>query len=407
MIDCWGYCFVNPAPWPVGKNLNKKYDAWGRLRNPSTYTLYTPSNEPEPFLGRGYCSHEHLTGLGLINMNARLYDPILGRFLSPDPYVQAPNHSQSFNRYSYCMNNPLVFVDKDGKLWFVPILVGAAIGAAFSAATYAAMVAFTPMTWSGSGFWRAVGMGALGGALGGASGLAGSALGITQAGNSLGYNILSQTTNTLITNAIFGQRTELSDILGIVAGASMGSILPKYKALNAKPLVNTLAETGFNTVRGAATGVVRGGIDAIIHKDARYIYQDAIGGAISGGVKTLMNNAIFGAPYKTVKINGIKGLYRTGGLANIINNRLLNSPMGDGLTMGRNMYIRNGQTDINTMNHEGYHIVQQLTERGGWADFYGKVIAEQLFLGRDAYITPDKLEYNARGFEKSNTFFAW
>ena len=50
------------------------YDAWGRLRNPSNHTLYTPENEPEPFLGRGYCGHEHLTGLGLINMNARLYD---------------------------------------------------------------------------------------------------------------------------------------------------------------------------------------------------------------------------------------------------------------------------------------------------------------------------------------------
>ena len=119
MIDCWGYCFVNPAPWPVGNNLNKKYDAWGRLRNPSTYTLYTPSNEPEPFLGRGYCGHEHLTGFGLINMNARLYDPMLGRFLSPDPYVQAPEHSQSFNRYSYCMNNPLRYVDEDGEFWWI------------------------------------------------------------------------------------------------------------------------------------------------------------------------------------------------------------------------------------------------------------------------------------------------
>lgn len=95
------------------------YDAWGRLRNPSTFALYTPTNEPEPYLGRGYCGHEHLTGLGLINMNARLYDPLLGRFLSPDPYVQAPEHSQSFNRYSYCMNNPLVYKDEDGEffLW--------------------------------------------------------------------------------------------------------------------------------------------------------------------------------------------------------------------------------------------------------------------------------------------------
>jgi hypothetical protein len=51
-------------------------------------------------------------------MNARLYDPVLGRFLSPDPYVQAPNWSQSFNRYAYCGNNPLMNVDIDGKKWW-------------------------------------------------------------------------------------------------------------------------------------------------------------------------------------------------------------------------------------------------------------------------------------------------
>ena len=95
------------------------YDAWGRLRDPSNHSLYTLDNEPEPFLGRGYCGHEHLTGLGLINMNARLYDPLLGRFLSPDPYVQAPDYSQSFNRYSYCMNNPLKYVDEDGEFWWL------------------------------------------------------------------------------------------------------------------------------------------------------------------------------------------------------------------------------------------------------------------------------------------------
>ena len=100
------------------------YDAWGRLRNPSTFALYTPTNEPDLYLGRGYYGHEHLTGLGLINMNARLYDPLLGRFLSPDPYVQAPEHSQSFNRYSYCMNNPLVYKDEDGEWMLFSIFSG-------------------------------------------------------------------------------------------------------------------------------------------------------------------------------------------------------------------------------------------------------------------------------------------
>ncbi len=47
--------------------------------------------------------------------NARLYDPALGRFLSPDPYVQMPDFSQNFNRYGYGLNNPPVYVDENGS----------------------------------------------------------------------------------------------------------------------------------------------------------------------------------------------------------------------------------------------------------------------------------------------------
>ena len=63
----------------------------------------------------GYTGHEHLTWCGLVNMNARLYDPALGRFLSPDPEVQQPEGTQGFNRYTYCLNNPLRYVDLDGE----------------------------------------------------------------------------------------------------------------------------------------------------------------------------------------------------------------------------------------------------------------------------------------------------
>ncbi|GHT76109.1 hypothetical protein AGMMS50262_13420 [Bacteroidia bacterium] len=94
------------------------YDAWGRLRNPSNRVAYAPGSEPELFLGRGYTGHEHLTEFGLINMNARLYDPAVGRFLSPDPYVQAPDFSQSFNRYSYALNNPMKYTDPNGEFIF-------------------------------------------------------------------------------------------------------------------------------------------------------------------------------------------------------------------------------------------------------------------------------------------------
>lgn len=106
------------------------YDAWGRLRNPETQEAYAPGSEPILFLGRGYTGHEYLPWFGLVNMNARLYDPVLGRFLSPDPYVQMPDDTQSYNRYSYCMNNPLKYVDKNGKsfLLIAAAFIGAYIG---------------------------------------------------------------------------------------------------------------------------------------------------------------------------------------------------------------------------------------------------------------------------------------
>jgi uncharacterized protein RhaS with RHS repeats len=47
-------------------------------------------------------------------MQGRQYDPKLGQFVQPDPIVQAPDFSQSWNRYAYVFNNPLKFVDPTG-----------------------------------------------------------------------------------------------------------------------------------------------------------------------------------------------------------------------------------------------------------------------------------------------------
>ena len=95
------------------------YDAWGQQ---------TINRNNIGFL-RGYTGHEMLPKFGLINMNGRLYDPQIGRFLSPDNYVQEPYSSQSFNRYSYCMNNPLKYVDPDGEFWWIVAagLIGGAV----------------------------------------------------------------------------------------------------------------------------------------------------------------------------------------------------------------------------------------------------------------------------------------
>ncbi|MFA5418282.1 MAG: RHS repeat-associated core domain-containing protein, partial [Bacteroidales bacterium] len=93
------------------------FDPWGRRRNATDWTF---NNVPETYtFDRGYTGHEHLVVFGLINMNGRMYDPMLGRFLSPDNYVQAPDYTQNFNRYSYVMNNPLKYTDPSGEFYLL------------------------------------------------------------------------------------------------------------------------------------------------------------------------------------------------------------------------------------------------------------------------------------------------
>lgn len=67
-----------------------------------------------PMFDRGYTGHEHLAAFGLINMNGRMYDPVMSSFLSVDRFVQSMDNSQSFNRYAYCLYNPLRYVDPTG-----------------------------------------------------------------------------------------------------------------------------------------------------------------------------------------------------------------------------------------------------------------------------------------------------
>lgn len=58
--------------------------------------------------------HEHHCDFNLINMNDRMYDPVMSSFLSPDNYVQEPVSLQSLNRYAYCLYNPLRYIDPSG-----------------------------------------------------------------------------------------------------------------------------------------------------------------------------------------------------------------------------------------------------------------------------------------------------
>ena len=115
-----------------GNIINRYYyTAWGgRVRTDNgeyDHATYF-GDEGGDVTDRGYTCHEHLAPLNLIDMNGRIYDPVLARFLSPDPYIQAPDFTQNYNRYAYCLNNPFKYTDPSGEIaWFVIPLITAGI----------------------------------------------------------------------------------------------------------------------------------------------------------------------------------------------------------------------------------------------------------------------------------------
>ena len=89
------------------------YDPWGARRNASDWTQ--KDNGSNLIINRGYTGHEHLDAFGIINMNGRVYDPATGMFLSPDHFIQSPGDWAHYNRYSYCMGNPMKYTDPSGN----------------------------------------------------------------------------------------------------------------------------------------------------------------------------------------------------------------------------------------------------------------------------------------------------
>jgi RHS repeat-associated protein len=101
-----------------GTNLvRQSYNAFGLPRDGADWDGAVPSGDKTTINGisrRGYTGHSMLGDMGLIHMNGRVQDAITGRFLSPDPTIPHPAHTQSYNRYAYVRNNPLSFIDPSG-----------------------------------------------------------------------------------------------------------------------------------------------------------------------------------------------------------------------------------------------------------------------------------------------------
>lgn len=103
---------------------NISYQPWGKVHSnteaPGASTDYNP---PQKFTGQILDD-----STDLYYYQARYYDPVLRRFITPDIYVQNKYDPQSLNRYSYCRNNPLKYTDPSGHFLWIPVMVAAAMG---------------------------------------------------------------------------------------------------------------------------------------------------------------------------------------------------------------------------------------------------------------------------------------
>ncbi|WP_185113851.1 RHS repeat-associated core domain-containing protein [Chryseobacterium indologenes] len=151
-----------------GSVVEKRFfDAWGNLKaltNTSGQLITDPQQlaSGDLFLDRGYTGHEHLWKAGLINMNARLYDPVMRKFLSPDNLVQDPFNTQNYDRFGYVYNNPLLYVDLDGNEISLGVAVVIGVAVALTTKVIINMINGIPI-WYGLG--KSAFMGAVSGAI--------------------------------------------------------------------------------------------------------------------------------------------------------------------------------------------------------------------------------------------------
>ncbi len=104
---------VQAATDPSGNvTAQASYEPLGRTVDYANPGSFTPN-----VLGSirlGFTEQATDSTLQLIDMKGRMYDPAIGRFLTPDPVTQEPARSESLNPYSYAWNNPMKWVDPSG-----------------------------------------------------------------------------------------------------------------------------------------------------------------------------------------------------------------------------------------------------------------------------------------------------
>ena len=186
-------------------------------------------------------------------MNGRLYDPALHRFLQPGNYIQDPFNTQNFNRYGYCLNNPLVYVDENGEFIITALIVGAIIGAYIGGSQ--ANGTYNPFKWDFNNVetWGGIVGGGIIGCLSG--GVAAYAGGLVAAGLAT-YGI----TGGVIGGAVVGATS------GLVGGFISGGFMSQLPEGNGK----FWSSAGWGALYGFVGGAVIGGATGALTTPKRH-----------------------------------------------------------------------------------------------------------------------------------------
>jgi RHS repeat-associated protein len=198
-----------------------------------------------------FIGQEYDPETGLYNLNARLYDPVTRRFLSPDPL------RSTASPYPYVSNIPFQASDPTGLIAFLLALaigavVGAVLGGGVSALTYAAQNDWKVKDWGG--FWKEVGIGAaVGFVTGPISVLTGGAAtaGLVTAAAAVGGRVATFAATTAGRIAVGVASGAIS---GAAAGAS-GQVVDN--AIRGKD--DLFKNVGWSVLAGAGIGALFGG----------------------------------------------------------------------------------------------------------------------------------------------------
>jgi RHS repeat-associated protein len=263
----------------------RQFDAWGNLakleQNGVATALPTDGTSAGlMMLDRGYTGHEHLAEVGLIQMNGRLYDPVLRSFLMPDNFIQQPENTQNYNRYAYVLNNPLMYNDPSGE---IGVFLAIGIGAAIAATTYTMTALLADVPFSIGGLAKATFIGAASAAV---------TFGIGSAAGNLFTNFFSKAAFQALAHGTF--QGTMSGIQGgdffssfaagalssIAASAWSGGGAGQWQGIGGKFADTGAGMIAFGTVaggagaqltggnfwQGAATGLVVSGLNHAMHK---------------------------------------------------------------------------------------------------------------------------------------------